>query len=154
PEEQLPVDIAMKRMADARNAGGEALEDVHAGRSRRRRDAQHADQQGAGNDTESHAERAVHELGGKADGDEREPGSQVQVGPIHAISPFAVGAGATASILNQKDRESFAGRSEAISPNCGLSAAKAEVPDFVAQAPGLGFITSLGPAGRAALPAM
>src|SRR5690606_13775862 len=85
---------------------------------------------------------------------EREQSSQIQIGPIHAISPFAVGAGATASILNQKDRESFAGRSEAISPNCGLSAAKAEVPYFVAQAPGLRFVTSLGPAGRAVLPAV
>src|SRR5690606_16828770 len=37
-------------------------------------------------------------------------------------------------------------------PNCGLSAAKAEVPYFVAQAPGLRFVTSLGPAGRAVLP--
>src|SRR5690606_34859566 len=136
PEEQLPVDIAMKRMADARNAGGEALDDVHAGRSRRRRDAQHADQQGAGNDTESHAERAVHELGGKADGDEREQGSQVQVGPIHAISPFAVGAGATAPILNPKDRESFAGRSEAISPNLRLICG--ESGSTIVRAPGAG----------------
>jgi len=69
PEKQPPVDIAVGDMADPGDRGGERLGGVDSGRRRRRRHA-HADQQSARNLPERHAERAVDQLGGKADQDE------------------------------------------------------------------------------------
>ena len=71
PAKQLPVDVAMGDVADARNAGREGFDRVDAGGSRGRRNAE-ADQQGVGNHPEGHAERAIDDLGGKADRDERQ----------------------------------------------------------------------------------
>ena len=61
PEEQAPVDVAVRNVANPRNAGGERLGGVHAGRCKGWRNAD-ADEDGARNLAEGHPERAVHEL--------------------------------------------------------------------------------------------
>jgi hypothetical protein len=43
-----------------------------------RRHAQHAHQQRVGDDAEGHAKRPVHQLGGKADRDERQQGNKIE----------------------------------------------------------------------------
>ena len=63
-------------MADRRDRGGEGLGRVDAGRREPGRHA-HADQQGARNLPEGHAERAIDQLRGKADQDERDQGRRV-----------------------------------------------------------------------------
>ena len=69
PGEQLPVDVAVRDVADPGDAGGEGLDRVDPGRRRGRGDAE-ADQQGVGDNPERHAERAVDDLRAEADRDE------------------------------------------------------------------------------------
>ncbi len=61
----------MRDVAQPRGAGCECLDGVDSGRRCRRRNAD-ADQQGGGDDSERHPERAVDQLGGKSDSDERQ----------------------------------------------------------------------------------
>jgi len=62
---------------------------VHAGRCCGGRDAE-AHQQGIGNHPEGHAQSAIDDLRGKADGDERQDMNQVEAAQVHCISlPFA-----------------------------------------------------------------
>ena len=61
PKEQLPVDVAMRDVADAGNRRSEGFRGVDSGRCGRGRHAD-ADQDRAGDDTESHPERTVHKL--------------------------------------------------------------------------------------------
>lgn len=69
--EQPPVDLAMGNVARAGGRRREAFDDMHARRRGRRGNAK-ADQQGAGDQSECHAEGAVDELGGEADANERQ----------------------------------------------------------------------------------
>ena len=73
--EQLPVDVAVRDVADAGDAGGEGFDRVDPGRSSGWRDAE-ADQQGVREHPECHAERPVDDLRAEADRDE---GQEVEI---------------------------------------------------------------------------
>ena len=59
----------VKQMAYARNRGGKAFDGVD-GRGGDRRPHSEAEEQGIRYDAERHAQRSIHQLGGKADQDE------------------------------------------------------------------------------------
>src|SRR5690606_11910992 len=109
--------------ADARDAGGEALDHVDPLRGERRGDAEDPDQQRVRDYSEGHAERAVDQLRGETDGDERKQRNKVEIAEMQHAVPRQKTCPASRTLLNQKDRESFEHRSEAISrrmrPICG-----------------------------------
>ncbi len=70
-------------MAEARDCAGEAFDDMNPRRSLGWRHAEYADQQGVADHPEGHAQRAIDQLCGKTDSDEREQCRQIESHEFH-----------------------------------------------------------------------
>jgi hypothetical protein len=92
PKEELPIDVAVRDMADAGNGRGEGFCRVDAGR---RNGGWNADteQYGAGDLSERHSKRAVDHLRHESDQDEGQQGGRISqdIGENFARSTLFIG---------------------------------------------------------------